>query len=406
MVFLSHVPSAPKRLSYRATNASALKQRLAKLMRPEVKSRLVQSPIDILASEIGVELPEDMSAPTLKKAIEGKPVDSAVAEILSAKCNIEFVSVERQAGRPKSKTCALEDMRKNGARIGIVPTHSGFTRELLFLAYAGQMVRKLLATHQVGEFKVEMINNRFVSRHLEDGYHLVVGAAESLDRSDNTEIISHILDQRIGILINPNASTSSQTAVLAGSPEEAAIRKLGITSANVLGIAVHDPAESYEELFELAERGQFKAAIANSFAVSNWLAKNTKEPLTITHSFNQAAYGKTLPEIRPEPKPRRGQPTQLKIVQVNDMDAWLRRHCHYDGKESVREICFPLGLAVPRVSLVFNYDRIRDIFTKSIRPEIERLDPPVAPETPLVFQRAAERLRKRKKTPPKDASLD
>jgi len=364
-----------KAVYYIAEDTSSFRAHYGKILADDAKRLKYSDPLEVLAEDFGISIGHGQDLRTtapLKNLIEGKKVSAKSKQIFEEKIGLRFRPVRVPLkGRPK-QPCAFEDMRATGARIGIVPNHMHFSTLRAKVIWLTQQLEKRLHAKGIEKVSVKPVSNRHAAIVLEDGFHFVIGAAETIDNQPYIEGVHTIHDQRIGILAPETIEQEGQIVVTVGTAEEAILRSLAIDHNKIVAVDFGNPEEAHAKLFDMVKRGTFIGAVSSILAVHNYLAAHSNTAHRFFEIFNQARLSGPVGETKSislEPDPVYADSgVRLISVQSDHVDAWLRKHCDYQGEDSVLEFSFPLCIAIPKRSSRYNYTKLKKFLRQPIPP--------------------------------------
>lgn len=307
----------------------------------------------------------------LDKILKKERVSKKTADLFKKLIGIEFRQVRIQIkGRP-AKKCAYEDILKNGLKVGIVPSCSYLLFQHCNIGYVPPVVKSLLKDLHIPDYDTVALSNRHSARHLMEGIHFVLGASVTPDNSHEIEIVREFKTEELALLVWDSTPKNHpyRIGVIAGSTEEALLRKLDINQKQVFSMGFDDALKEYLKLFSLVELGEYSAALAPRFILHLWatlthvptdvlvniMHKSADENGTFKDHLKKAENNNQLKPL----VTKQGIP--LRIVKASNLKNWLKEYAALNSVILAKDLISNQGIALAPQFGPYNVEKLKKV---------------------------------------------
>lgn len=359
---------------YVAIDASAVRARYDEILAEEAKTRRYSDPLLGLAKAYGIALGPDLkSTGPLKNLLAGKRVTGESRDLFERTMGLTFRPVPIAVEGRRKRSQAIDDMRKNGARYGIVPCDLLTNKTDGTLGMVPLAVEEALKQHGIQKTEARFMANRDVRRELQAGLHFAIGVSLTADNKSDIKIVRKISRQKLALLVAENAVPGDRRkiGIIVGSGEESIIRELKLDQSRIVGHSFDDPLLEHRKLFERVQSGELIGAISTLHAVSSWMTLHWR-PIGLLarliqytiqngdassdfHSLSGMDTQDAMKIVTAKAEP------PLAMVSGKELDQWLAEHLDLAGAASFSKFASPFGIAISKRLSPYKYDCLESI---------------------------------------------
>lgn len=347
---------------YRASDVSDLQARFDRFREKGEWRKKFENPMIGFAEECGIIIGKDFGTISpFRRLLEGKTVSEKSAEVFRKKLGLRFKRIPRnKGGRPKN-VCALEDMRQNGARIGVVPCEVLTNRTDGTLGMVPEAMIEYLRQSGIEAAETFFLSNRDVCHELAGRCHFVIGASPTPANERELKMLYTVSQQKLALLTVEEANPGDlrKIGVLAGSGEEGIVRSLRMEQSRIVGHSFGDPLVEYARLFERVQSGELLGAIATAHGIASWMTLHwqpvgflgsvLKHMLSAEKEASKATSTNSEKLLRSVSTFERRQELPLTLLRGEELNRWLSDHLGCEQTEQTEQtvrLTSSFGIAV------------------------------------------------------------